>query len=82
MTTTTKPAATPVASAPAKETIKLLVASNPKKAGSAAFKRFALYKDGMSIAAFKQAVKDKGDPVSLASADLRWDSKHKFIQIV
>jgi len=78
--TATKPAVAPKAEA--KGTVKLLVPNNPKKPGSASAARFSLYKDGMSVAAYKEAVKSAGQPIRLASADLLWDVKHKFIELV
>ena len=53
--------------------ITLLVKENPKRAGSEAHRRFKLYKTGMTVGDFIA----KGG----ASADLRWDAKHKAISI-
>jgi hypothetical protein len=53
--------------------IKLLVKENPKKAGSKARTRFALYKDGMTVGQFLSA--------GGLRIDLEWDAKHAFIAI-
>jgi hypothetical protein len=77
------PAATPAKLAPG--TITLLVPNQNGKPGGkavcASATRFALYKNGMTVAAYKAAVKAIGQPYSLAAADLRWDVRHKFISI-
>lgn len=52
--------------------IKLLVKANPKSGDSA--KRFAKYKNGMTIAAALKAGVWRGD--------LRWDVGHGFIAVV
>lgn len=54
--------------------IKLLVHDNPKRAGSAPFKRFALYKTGMKAETFLE----KGGLM----IDLKWDVGHGFIELV
>lgn len=77
----TQPAATQPAAPAVPGTITVLVAANPKKPGSASAARFALYKPGITVAAYKAAVKAAGQPYSLAAADLRWDVRHKFIAI-
>lgn len=46
---------------------------NPKKEGSNAYRRFALYRDGMTVGKF---LADGG-----ISLDLTWDTQHKFIRI-
>jgi hypothetical protein len=56
--------------------IKVLV-SNPKREGSKAHARFALYRTGMTVAEYRAAV---GDATN-ARADLAWDQKHGFIRI-
>lgn len=46
---------------------------NPKRKGTAAYKAFAKYKNGMTVAeALKAGVRNN---------DLRWDAEHKFIEI-
>jgi len=80
----TKNAAPTKATAPApkEQTIKLLVTANPKKPGSASAKRYSLYQDGMTVSAYKEAVKQAGQPARLAGDDLRWDLRHEFIKLV
>ena len=58
---------------PADAKITLLAKENPKRAGSAAHKRFALYSKHTTVAAFLKAGGTR--------ADLRWDAEHKFINI-
>lgn len=55
-------------------TISLIVASNPKKLGTGAHQRFALYRTGMTCGEFLAA----GGKVE----DLRWDSKQGYIKII
>ena len=52
--------------------INLLVTENPKRGGSAV--RYALYKDGMTVAEYIAA---GGTP-----DDLRWDAAHKYISVL
>lgn len=47
--------------------------NNPKRAGSAAHGRFALYKDGQTIAEAKEA--------GVTAGDINWDAKQGFIKI-
>lgn len=54
-------------------TITLKVEANPKRAGSAAYERFALYTTGMTVAEALTA--------GVTSGDLQYDSKHGFIEI-
>lgn len=53
--------------------IKVLVDENPKREGSESAKRFAFYKNGMTIA----AALEKGVTVG----DIRWDVKHEYIAL-
>ena len=53
--------------------ITVLAKENPKRAGSAAAKRFELYKKSKTIAEFLAAGGGKGD--------IAWDEAHKFIQV-
>lgn len=53
--------------------ITKLVSENPKRAGTAAFDRFALYRTGMKVATFFE----KGG----TRADLVWDTAHEFISV-
>jgi hypothetical protein len=54
-------------------TIKLLVKDNPKKAGSKARTRFALYTNGQKVSAFLAAGGTR--------ADIAWDIKHGYIEV-
>lgn len=54
-------------------TITLLVAGNPKRAGSKAYDRFQGYQDGMTV---EQALE-----AGVTTPDLVYDSKHGFISI-
>jgi Protein of unknown function (DUF2786) len=53
--------------------IRILVAQNPKKPGSKAYARFALYKDGMTVTQFLTSGGTR--------SDLHYDVDHKFIDI-
>ena len=55
------------------QTIKMLVKDNPKRPGTKGFKMFSLYKSGMTVGDFLGA----GGTI----ADVRWDEKHKFIEL-
>jgi hypothetical protein len=54
------------------DTIHAIVA-NPKKPNTLAHERFALYKRGMTVGQYLAAGGTR--------ADLRWDARHKFIEI-
>jgi hypothetical protein len=64
---------------PAPQTINLLVKDNPKRGKSA--KRFALYRNGLTVEKYVAASVAAGNPARLARADLNWDVVHKFIAI-
>jgi len=51
--------------------VKLLVTENPKRAGAAT--RFALYKDGITVAKYLE--------LGGTMADVRWDVKQKFVSV-
>jgi hypothetical protein len=53
--------------------ITIISKENPKRPGSGAHKRFALYKNGMTV---EQFLKAGGIP-----ADVHWDSKQRFIKV-
>jgi len=57
----------------AAKTIKVLAEKNPKREGSASFKRFALYKSGMTVGAFVE----KGGTLG----DVHYDTAHKYISV-
>lgn len=54
--------------------IRLLRKDNPKRPGTKSRDRFALYRDGMSVAEFLKAGGKR--------ADISWDTKHGFIEVV
>lgn len=53
--------------------IRLLVEGNPKRKGTSAHDRFALYQDGMTVAQFLAAGGTRGD--------LTWDQERAFIRL-
>jgi len=53
--------------------IKLLTKENPKRAGSKSFDLFKLYKNGMTVAQFKEA--------GGSAAAIAWDTDHNFIEL-
>lgn len=70
-----------VSAASAGHRIAVLVKQNPKVPNRKAHARFALYKDGMTVAAYQEAVKAAGHPFKIAAADLLWDQRHGFISL-
>ena len=54
-------------------------AENPKKQGSK--ERFALYEDGMTVAAYIEKSKNAGHGAALAAADVRWDVVKGYITV-
>jgi hypothetical protein len=67
-----KPAAVPRIKFAGDAKIKLLV-ENPKRPSSGAFKRFAKYRDGMTVDAALQA--------GVRRDDLAWDVRHGFVAV-
>lgn len=65
------------------DTIRLRVEGNPKKPGSKSYRRFALYRDGMSVGNFFDSVKRRyGESEALKTKDdIQWDSERGFISI-
>lgn len=53
--------------------IRMMVAENPKRPGSASHSRFALYRDGMTVSEFTAAGGKR--------VDVRWDVDHGFIAL-
>ena len=53
--------------------IRVLVETNPKRRGTSAHDRFALYRDGMTVAQFLAAGGTRGD--------LTWDQERAFIRL-
>jgi hypothetical protein len=60
--------------------IKVLVPENPKKPGSNAYQRFALYRSGMTPNAYVLACKNAPGSDD-ARIDLTWDTERRFIKI-
>jgi prevent-host-death family protein len=60
-------------------TIFRLVSHNPKRRGSA--ERFALYRDGMTVQDYIDAVARRGDPERVALDDISWDLNRDFIAL-
>jgi hypothetical protein len=54
--------------------IKVLVEANPKREGSESYKRFALYKNNMTV----EEALTKG----VTRPDLNWDVAHEFIAVI
>ncbi len=65
------------------DVIKVVADSNPKRNGSKSRFRFACYRDGMSVAEYRQAVgRERGDyEAGKCTLDLRWDSERHYIRI-
>ena len=59
--------------APDLRIVRVLVA-NPKKVGSKAFTRFALYVDGMTV--------DEALKAGLLMIDIQWDARRKHIELL
>lgn len=64
-----------------KRVIRLLAKDNPKQKGSAARARFALYRDGMTVAEYFAACMQAGFTKRNVSDDLRYDQEHGSIKI-
>lgn len=66
---------------PADAVITVVAPANPKRRGAAV--RFALYRNGMTVAAYVKAVCGKrvGGDAPLAYRDLAWDSRVGFITL-
>jgi hypothetical protein len=76
----------PKVSAADNRPITLIVDKNPKREGSAAHARFALYVTGMTVDAYIATCKEKlgkSQPGAArdARADISWDTKHKYITV-
>jgi len=56
-----------------RQTIHVERLENPKRKGSKAAKRFALYKNGMTVLQYLQAGGTRGD--------VNWDSQHEHIKL-
>lgn len=65
--------------------IRVLVEKNPKRKGTAAYKRFNVYKDGMTVGEFLDAahkLEKKAKPRYRYLTDLHWDKDREFIKVV
>jgi hypothetical protein len=78
----------PKSAAPAKagregDDRKITVAtdSNPKAKGSKSFKRFGLYKNGMTVGEYVAAASKLGGGRRKAIRDITWDTAHGFIKL-
>lgn len=65
--------------------IEVRIGTNPKRAGSRAHARFALYRDGMTVAEYKAACIELEGAKARAGfrylADLHWDQTHQYITV-
>lgn len=66
---------------PGSKKIQVLVATNPKKKGSAPAKRFALIKKCGTVAEVVAKYEEHGHTPRLAYADLRWDAAREHVKI-
>lgn len=57
------------------------VTENPKKEGSKAHARFALYREGQTVDEFIAACVEAGFPATEAKADISWDRRHGLIAV-
>lgn len=60
--------------------IKVLV-ENPKNKGSRARKLFDLYKDGMTVGQYTQALTARKASPALIRSTLAWDTSHSYVKI-
>jgi hypothetical protein len=58
------------------------IAINPKNKGSRAHAIFSLYRSGMTVAEFVDAVVAAGYTRKLASSAIRWDSERNYITLL
>jgi len=61
--------------------IRVRVSGNPKRSGTDAYERFALYRSGMTTREYADAVVRLGYPRAQAASDLHYDKKHRFIRV-
>ena len=61
--------------------VKVLADKNPKKEGSKAAARFALYKTGQTVEAYLTACVAVGESRRNARNDITYDLSHKFIEL-
>ena len=65
----------------ADEAVIAEVVANPKKEGSRAYARFALYRAGQTVGQFVAACVAAGFAEREARADISWDRRHDFIKL-
>lgn len=67
------------------EKVKLLVSENPKRPSGKSYKRFNLYKNGMTVAAYCEAAakfeEADGNTARHYMKDIKWDIEHGFIEV-
>jgi hypothetical protein len=61
--------------------ITVLEPNNPKRPGTQANRRFALYRNGMTVDEYYSACEEAGENVKYAALDIEWDSDRKFIKL-
>lgn len=63
--------------------IHILVSENPKQTGSKAAKRFALYREGMTVYEYYMECRNKlgGNSWHSAKTDIDYDQEHGFIRL-
>jgi prevent-host-death family protein len=61
--------------------VRVLANDNPKRVGYRSRERFALYRDGMTVADYVAAVIGFGDKEQTALDDLVWDQSRAFIRL-
>ena len=59
--------------------IRVLAKANPKREGSTAHLKYSLYKDGMTVAAFREAASKH--PNLKGRVGLKWDIDHGYIKV-
>lgn len=60
--------------------IKLLVSGNPKR-GPQSKKWFAKYRDGMTVAEYRAALRAAKVPTRYVTETLTWDVEHGFVDL-
>jgi hypothetical protein len=65
------------------DVIRVLVDENPKLSTSKSLRRFDCYRDGMTVADYESAVRQRLGDVEgrKLSADLQWDCSRDFIRL-
>jgi prevent-host-death family protein len=61
--------------------IRLVREINPKTVGSRSRKRYALYRDGMTVGDYLAAVEGAGEQEQAALNALAWDQNHGFVRV-